>query len=315
MKIDGATIAVIGGTGFIGRMIVEMLAVRGARLKVLARNPDRAKFLKPMGQVGQISIHGGDALDDAALDEVMDGADAVVNTIGILAEQGRQRFDSLQAELPARIAVRAADLGLKRVVHISAIGADPRARIQYAASKGRGEDGLIKGFPKATVLRPSLVFGAGDSFFNRFAKLALLAPGLPVIGGGSNKVQPVYAGDVAEAVAAVLADDKTCGKTYELGGPEVMSFRDVMAYIIRHIDRRRMLIPVPHGMMMMAATMMAPLPNAPVTRDQLKQLKHDNIVAEGALGLADLGINPKPVDLIVPGYLERYKPGGRFAIR
>lgn len=314
MKLDGATIAVIGGTGFIGRMIVEALANKGARIKVLARNPDRAKFLKPMGQVGQISIHGGNALDDAALTAVMEGADAVVNTIGILAESGRQRFQNLQAELPGRIASQASMLGLERVVQISAIGADPQSRIKYAASKGRGEENLKSGFPKATILRPSLVFGAGDGFFNRFAKMALLAPGLPVIGGGKNKVQPVFAGDVAAAVAASLADDRTAGKTYELGGPEVMTFREVMAYIIRHINRRRSLIPVPHGVMMLAATVMTPLPNAPVTNDQLKQLKFDNIVDEKARGLADLGIEATPVDLIVPGYLERYKPGGRFSI-
>lgn len=315
MKIKGATIAVIGGTGFIGKMIVEALASRGARLKVLARNPDRAKFLKPMGQVGQISIHGGNALDDKALLEVMTGADAVVNTIGILAESGRQRFDALQAELPARIGALAQDLGLARVIQISAIGADANSHIKYASSKGRGEAGLAKAFKAATMVRPSLVFGAGDSFFNRFAQMAALAPGLPVIGGGQNKVQPVYAGDVAEAVAVCLADDSTCGKTYELGGPDVMTFKEVMAYIIRHIGRRRMMVPVPHSVMMLAATMMTPLPNAPVTRDQLKQLKLDNVVAEGALGFDDLGIMPKPVDLIVPGYLERYKPGGRFSIR
>ena len=315
MKLEKATIAVIGGTGFIGRLIVEALAERGARIKVLARNPDRAKFLKPMGQVGQISLHGGDALDDAALDDVISGTDAVINTIGILAESGRQRFDSLQAELPGRIASRATQAGISRVIQISAIGANPKSRIKYAASKGKGESLLFKNFAKATVLRPSLVFGTGDGFFNRFAKMALLAPGLPVIGGGQNKVQPVYAGDVAEAVVACLSNDKTAGKVYELGGPDVMTFKDVMAYIIRHIDRRRMLIPVPHPLMMLAATVMAPLPNAPVTRDQLKQLKHDNVVHSEALGLSDLGINPKPVDLIVPEYLERYKPGGRFSIR
>jgi NADH dehydrogenase len=289
--------------------------VRGARIKVLTRNSDRAKFLKPMGQVGQISIHGGDAVDPNAVAAVLEGADAVVNTVGILAENSRQYFSTLQIELPGRIASQARVKGVKRVVHISAIGADSRSGIKYASTKGQGEKKLLSRFPKATVLRPSLVFGAGDGFFNRFAKMALFAPGLPVIAGGMNRVQPVYVGDVAEAVVVALADDTTAGKIYELGGPDVMTFREVMAYIIQHIDRRRMLIPMPYWVMVLIATMMSPLPNAPVTRDQLKQLKHDNVVGAGALGLADLGIAAKPVDLIVPEFLTRYKPGGRFSTR
>jgi len=315
MELRDSTISVIGGTGFIGRRIVEILAEEGARIKVLARNADRAKFLKPMGAVGQISILSGNALDEKALADVMAGADAVVNTIGILAETGRQRFAALQAELPGRIGRLATELGLKRVVHISAIGADAASDIRYAASKGQGEASLLKSFPKATMLRPSLVFGDGDGFFNRFARMAVLSPGLPVIGGGGNLVQPVFVGDVAAAVRAALAKDSTAGQIYELGGPEQMRFRDVMAYILKEIRRRRLLIPVPYGVMMLAAIPLGILPEPPVTRDQLKQLKLDNIVGEKARGLADLGITPTPVGLIVPGYLERFRPGGRFWLR
>ena len=315
MKLKDVTVTIIGGTGFVGRAIVEKLAHEGAAIKVLARNAERAKFLKPMGGVGQISIMTGNALEVADLGAIIAGSDAVINTIGILAENGPQRFDALQAELPGTIGRLADEAGCKRVIHISAIGADASSAIKYAASKGRGETNLVDAFKKATILRPSLVFGAGDGFFNRFASMAVMAPGLPVIGGGRNRVQPVFVGDVADAVIASLKDDATAGKTYELGGPEVMTFREVMAYIIGQIKRRRMLIPVPHAVMMMASIPMGLLPNPPVTRDQLKQLKLDNVVAKGAKGFDDLGISPVPIELVVPGYLARYRPGGRFALK
>ena len=315
MTLSSQTIAVIGGTGFIGRQIVEILARQGARIKVLARNADRAKFLKPMGDVGQISISAGSALDDAALENVMAGCDAVVNTIGILAESGSQRFDALQALLPARIGALAASSGVKSVVHLSAIGADAQSASKYARSKAEGETGLMAAFPDAVILRPSLVFGTGDGFFNRFASMAVMAPGLPVIGGGKNKVQPVYVGDVAASVLAALTMADAKGKIFELGGPDVMTFRQAMGYIIKQIKRPRMLLPVPHGVMSLAAGAMAILPNPPVTRDQLKLLKVDNVVSGELPGLDALGVQPTPIDLIVPSYLERYQPGGRFAIR
>ena len=308
------TVAVIGGTGFIGRNIVEQLARTGARVKILTRNADRAKFLKPMGDVGQITAIAGNALDETALRQVMDGTDAVVNTIGILAENGTQRFASLQAELPGRIGKIASELGIKSVIQLSAIGADDKSSSRYARTKAMGEAALLKACPTATILRPSLVFGAGDGFFNRFASMAVIAPGLPVIGGGKNKVQPVYVGDVAAAAIATFQNKSAQGKIYELGGPDIMSFKDVMAYILKLTKRRRALLPIPFSVMGMAATAMSVLPNAPVTRDQLKQLKTDNVVAADALTLNDLGIEATPVDLIVPEYLARYQPGGRFAI-
>ncbi|MEK9861133.1 MAG: sugar nucleotide-binding protein, partial [Alphaproteobacteria bacterium] len=211
------------------------------------------------------------------------------------------------------IGERSARQNMSNVIHISAIGADLNSPSLYARTKAQGEAALRKAFPDAVILRPSLVFGAGDGFFNRFAAMAVMAPGLPLIGGGNNKVQPVYVGDVAASVIAALTNPKAKGNTYELGGPAVMRFRDAMAYILEQTKRRRLLIPVPHAVMTFAASAMAILPNPPVTRDQLKLLKVDNVVGDDAKGLDDLGINPTPIELIVPSYLQRYQPGGRFA--
>ena len=325
MKLNQATIAVIGGSGFIGRQIVEKLARAGARLKILTRNADRAKFLRPMGAPGQITLISGKATDDAALANVLAGVDAVVNTVGILAEGGGQRFAALQADLPARIgqmmaeAEASADKSSRRqqarVIHLSAIGADHQSPSRYARTKAAGEAGLQAAFPTATILRPSLVFGAGDGFFNRFAAMAVTAPALPVIGGGTNRIQPVYVGDVASAVVAALEDQASAGKIYELGGPDVITFREAMRFLLQSIGRSRMLMSVPFPVMGLAATAMSILPNPPVTRDQLKLLKIDNVVSADALGLAELGLVPTGMELIVPTYLERYKPGGRFSVK
>jgi NADH dehydrogenase len=325
MKLNQATIAVIGGSGFIGRQIVEKLARAGARLKILTRNADRAKFLRPMGAPGQITLISGKATDDAALANVLAGVDAVVNTVGILAEGGGQRFAALQADLPARIgqmmaeAEASADKSSRRqqarIIHLSAIGADHQSPSRYARTKAAGEAGLQAAFPTATILRPSLVFGAGDGFFNRFAAMAVTAPALPVIGGGANRIQPVYVGDVASAVVAALEDQASTGKIYELGGPDVITFREAMRFLLQSIGRSRMLMSVPFPVMGLAATAMSILPNPPVTRDQLKLLKIDNVVSADTLGLAELGLVPTGMELIVPTYLERYKPGGRFSVK
>ena len=324
MKLNNATVAVIGGTGFIGRHIVEKLARHGARVKILTRNAERAKFLKPLGQVGQITLITGDANDEVALRATLDGAEAVINTVGILAQSRRQRFNTLQADLPHRIGKiisgaasdRRPRRARPRIIHLSAIGANPSSPSAYARTKGQGEELLLKVFPQATILRPSLVFGPGDGFFNRFASIAALAPVLPVAGGGRNLIQPVYVGDVTAAVIKALTDDSTEAQIYELGGPEIMTFRDAMRYILTTISRDRILLPIPFWMLGICAIPMAFLPNPPFTRDQLKLLKIDNVVSSSGKvkTLMDLDITPTPQDLIVPQYLERYKPGGRFAI-
>ena len=318
------TVAVIGGSGFVGRAVIEKLAQAGKQIIVLCRNSDRAKFLKPMGRIGQITIVAGDALDDAALSRVMTPADAAVNTVGILAESGAQRFDRLQGELPGRIGALAAQYDHQAVVHISAIGADAGSASRYAQTKAAGEAGLKAAFPNAVILRPSIVFGPRDSFFNRFATMAQIAPALPLPGGGHMRMQPVYVEDVASAVIAGLglAGLGLAGKKlkkspegciYELGGPEICSFRQLMELTLTYSQRRRLLIPVPFSALHIGAAVAGLLPNPPLTTDQLRLLRLDNIVGKGALTLDDLGITATAIDAVVPGYLARYRPGGLFS--
>ena len=328
------TVAVIGGSGFVGRAIVEMLAREGARVIVLCRNAERAKFLKTMGVVGQVTPVAGNALSDEDLERVMGTADSVVNLVGILAEGGSQRFASLQGELPGRIGTLAARMGMKSVVHVSAIGASADSNSSYARSKAAGEAALHAAFPEAVILRPSIIFGPRDSFFNRFAGMVMLAPGLPLPGGGRMRMQPVYVGDVVDAVAVGLGFRKapkggraagrraTGGRTgaveggiFELGGPDIFTFRELMEITLDAIGRRRLLVPVPLGVMSLGAMITGLLPNPPLTMDQVRLLAVDNVVSEDTPGLADLGIAPTSVDAIIPGYLSCFRPGGQFSRR
>jgi len=316
------TVAVIGGC-FIGRAIIERLTREGARVIALCRNAEKAKFLKTMGVVGQVTVVAGNALNDDDLERVIAPADAVINLIGILAEGGAQRFDTLQGELPGRIGMMAARHGVKQLVHVSAIGADAGSASRYARSKAAGEAALHAAFPRAVILRPSIVFGPRDSFFNRFAGLAMMAPGLPLPGGGKMRMQPVYVGDVVEAVMVALgyrAAPKTRGAAieggvFELGGPDVYSFRDLMRITLGAINRRRLLLPVPLPLMSLGALFAGLLPNPPLTVDQVRLLAIDNVVGHDARGLRDLGITATPVTAIIPEYLGCFRPGGQFSRR
>jgi len=315
VDLSQKTIAIIGGTGFVGRAIVEKLAATGARILIMARNTERAKSLKVFGAVGQISAVAGNALNDADLAAILEPADMVVNLIGILAPSGRQKFETLQAELPGRIGKMAAQNGIENIVHISAIGASLKSPSLYARTKAEGERALLRQFPSAVILRPSVVFGPGDGLFTRFAQMAMLAPALPLIGGGRNRMQPVYVGDVADAVVAALANISAQGQIYQLGGPHIYSFADLMRFILKATERRRMLVSVPFPVMAIPAFFAGLLPNPPITGDQLKLLKTDNICAKSAPGLAELGITPTAIEAIVPEYLAAFRPGGRFTYR
>jgi uncharacterized protein YbjT (DUF2867 family) len=301
---------VFGGSGFIGRYVVRGLARTGKTVRVAVRETERAHFLKTSGRLGQIVPLYAPVTNPASVARAVEGADWVINLVGILTESRAATFEAIHADAAGHVAEAAASAGVQRLVHVSAIGADPDSDSRYAASKGEGEITVHAAFPGATILRPSIVFGPEDSFFNRFAGMARMLPFMPVI-EGATRMQPVYAGDVADAVVAALESDDAIGKTYELGGPKVWMFVDLLAYILKVTGRDMPLVNLPVPLVRLQALLMEMLPGKPFTRDQLKLLGHDNVVASTALALSDLGISPTAVEQIVPDYLRRYRAGGR----
>jgi uncharacterized protein YbjT (DUF2867 family) len=309
-------VTVFGGSGFIGRHVVRALAKRHYRIRVAVRRPELAGHLQPLGRVGQIHAVQANVRHAGSVAAAVRDADVVVNLVGILYQQGRQRFDTVQRE-GAETVARAAALHGARLVHMSAIGADANSGSLYARSKAAGEQAALAAVPGATIIRPSIVFGPEDDFFNKFASLARFMPALPLIGGGKTRFQPVFAGDVGSAVAAAVAGETRPGATYELGGTEVLSFRELMRFVLATIDRRRLLLPIPFGLAKLQATLLSLLPGPPLlTRDQVELLKQDSIVSDAAKSegrtLAGLGIEPTSMQAIVPSYLWRFRPAGQF---
>jgi uncharacterized protein YbjT (DUF2867 family) len=298
-------IAVLGGSGFIGRYIVGELAERGALIAIGCRHAGEAKFLQPLGNVGQIAAVNIGIGDAELLPAFLAGNAALINCVGILHESGRQTFDLVHHTGPARLARLARDSGVDRFVHISAIGADSRSASAYARTKAAGERAVRDAFPTATILRPSLVFGPEDQFFNRFGAMAVVSPALPLIGGG----------DVAKAVVACLDDPATAGRTYELGGPKIYALRELFELLLGEIRRERRLVDLPFGLAGALARLLSVLPNPPLTPDQVELLKSDNIAASGALGLGSLGVAPTAVEAVLPTYLDRFRRGGWYTRR
>ena len=307
----GALVTVVGGSGFLGRYIVQRLAEAGLRVRVAVRHPETALFLKPLGSLGQVQLVRGDITSDAQMAAAFDGAAAGVNLVGILAESGKQRFDAVQAEGAGRAARAAAAAGVRHYVQVSAIGADTASPVPYARSKAQGEAAVLAAIPTATILRPSLVIGPEDQFLNRFAAMARLSPVLPVI-AGNTRFQPVFVMDVAAAVVAALNSPAAAGRTYELGGADVLSFRAILAIINAETRQQRRLVEVPDLIAALMAKLGDVLPFMPMTSDQLAMLGKDNVVTSGMPGLADLGVLPTPIAAFVPAMLERYRPSGRF---
>ena len=307
----GSLVTVIGGSGFVGRYVVQQLAERGFRLRVVMRNPDTAAFLKPLGDLGQIELQRGNIQSDSGMARAFDGAAAGVNLVGILAESGGQRFAAVQADGAGRAARAAAAAGCSAFVQVSAIGADPASPAAYARTKAAGEAAVLAAFPTAVILRPSIVFGPEDQFFNRFAAMARLAPVMPVI-AGKTQFQPVYVGDVAAAVVASLTSATAAGRTFELGGPRRYAFRDLLAMIVAGTRQSRPLVEVPDAIARLMGMAGDWLPFLPMTSDQFAMLQHDNVADPALPGLVELGITPTPVEAIVPAMLERYRPSGRF---
>jgi NADH dehydrogenase len=317
---------VFGGSGFIGRNVVRELARRGWRVRVAVRRPHHAQFLRPMGAVGQIQLFQANVRHRPSIEQALIGADAVVNLVGILHQSGSQSFARVQAMGAAAIAELAAKAGVENFVHVSAIGADAASNSLYARTKGEAEGAVSAAIPTAAILRPSVVFGPEDKFFNKFAELMTMAPAfapLPLLfGGGATKFQPVYVDDVADAVCAALENPAARGRVFELGGPRTYTFRQLLEFVLRETGHRRILVPVPFSLapvIGLAGEAIGALPffAPPITRDQIRLLRHDNVVntASGAGTLADLGVTPATVESVVPPYLVRFRKYGQFAER
>lgn len=303
IRMATQVVTVFGGSGFIGRNVVERLVKKDWMIRIAVRNLPRARVLMRSADGGKVTIFPAPVQDEKSVRSAVEGANAVVNLVGILYEKGAQTFQAIHHLGAARVAAVAAATGVQRLVHISAIGARAEAGAGYARSKGAGEEAVRKTFPKATVLRPSIVFGPGDSFLNLFARMARLSPALPLIGGGRTRFQPVYVGDVADAIMRCLEDPACQGKTYELGGPRVYTFRQLIEIVLRQTRRPRLLISIPFGLAELQAAFLELLPVPPLTRDQVRLLRQDNVVGENALTLEKLRITPKALEDIIPAYL------------
>jgi NADH dehydrogenase len=310
-------VTIFGGSGFIGRYVAQRMARAGWRVRVAVRRPNEAHFVRPYGFVGQVEPIQANVRDEASTRRVIQGAQAVVNCVGVLSERGPQTFAAVVAEAPGRVARIAAEEGIGRLVHISAIGADASSDSLYGAAKARGEAAVAAAFPSAVILRPSIVFGPEDRFFNRFAAMARLSPFLPLV-GADTRFQPVYVDDVATAVARSVIEEVPAG-VYELGGPEVATFRELMRRMLAIIRRRRVLVAIPFGpagwiagASGLATRLSFGLVEGPLTRDQVRQLRRDNVVAPGARGLEALGITPTAMDSVLESYLYAYRPAGQY---
>jgi uncharacterized protein YbjT (DUF2867 family) len=312
-------VTVFGGSGFLGRHVVRALTKVGYRIRIAVRRPDLAGYLQPLGRVGQIHAVQANLRYPASVEAAARDADVVINLVGILFERGRQKFDAVQAFGAEAVALAAAAFGA-RLVHVSAIGADEHATSHYARSKAMGEKLVLAAVPQATILRPSVLFGQEDDFFNKFAAITRFSPALPLIGGGHTRFQPVFAGDVASAVVAAIAgrakEGKTDGKVYELGGPEVKSFKELMQFMLAIVERERLLVPIPFALAKLQASFLQLMPKPLLTPDQVELLRGDNIVSDAAKRegrtIEALGIDPTAMESVVPSYLWRFRKSGQY---
>jgi uncharacterized protein YbjT (DUF2867 family) len=308
-------ITIFGGSGFLGRHLVRALARRHYRIRVAVRRPDLTGHLQPLGRVGQIHAVQANIRNAESVEAAVRGADVVINLVGILYERGRQRFDTVQTYGAEQAALAASAHGA-RMIQISSIGADENSPSGYARAKAMGEKAVLAAKPDAVIVRPSIMFGPEDDFFNKFAAMARLSPALPLVGGGATKYQPVFVGDVAEAIARAVDGEAKGGTVYEAGGPEVRTFKELMQYVLDTTERRRLLVPLPYGLAKLAATFAQFMPKPMITPDQVEQLKVDNIVSAAATAegrtLAALGIEPVTMETVVPSYLWRFRKTGQF---
>jgi NADH dehydrogenase len=300
-------ITIVGGTGFLGRYVVKLLAAQGYQIRVLAREVESALPLKTAGDPGQIALISADITRPESLEGKLDNSYAVINLVGILFERGRQTFSGVHEKGPAKLAELAAKAGAERFVHVSSLGADIASKAKYARTKAAGETAVQSTFPQATILRPSILFGPEDNFFNQFACMASLSPVLPLFGGGKNKFQPIYVMDVAQAIVACLEREDVQGKIYELGGPDIFTFRQILEFICQTIGKKRLFISIPYFAATIGSFFAQFLPTPPLTPDQVKLLQSDNVVSHTSNTLEKLNIRPQAVKNIVPMYLSRFK--------
>lgn len=316
--MDGELVVVFGGSGFVGKQVVRALAKRGARVRVAMRRPHLGHTLRVTGDVGQVQLMQANVRFPESIDAALEGADAVVNLIGVLSDRGKQTFEAMHVEGAQAIAEAAARRGITKMVHVSALGAGPKGA-NYARTKFEGERAVKAALPTATVLRPAVIFGPEDTFFNRFAQMATFAPALPLIGGGKTRFQPIFVGDVADAVVAALSRPDAQGKTYELGGPGTFTFKEILSFTTEQIQRPRALVPLPffiaHPMGLVISWVTGAFIEPPLTGDQVTMLKRDNVVSSepGTLTIRDLGVTSlESIEAIVASYLWRYRPYGQF---
>jgi NADH dehydrogenase len=313
---DKGLVTVFGGAGFLGRHLVRALLKRGWRVRAAVRRPDLAGHLQPLGMIGWVQPVQANLRYRWSVDRAVTGADAVVNLVAILNESGRQRFDAVHAFGARAVAEATRKAGIDKLIHVSAIGADPQSNSAYGRSKAAGEAAVFETMPEATVFRPSIMFGPEDHFFNRFAGLARILPALPLFGGGHTRFEPVFVGDVASAIADAIEGKVKPGAVYEAGGPEVKSFRECMEIVLAEIERRRLLMPVPWALALAKAHVLQLLPKPLLTVDQVRQLQVDNVVSDAARSegrtLDGLGIDPVSLAAILPSYLYRFRPRGQF---
>jgi len=293
-------VTVFGGSGFLGRQIVKRLAADGTPVRVAVRRPEQASFLEALAPGGRIEVVAADVWNETTVARAVEGSAAAVNTVGHYVEKRGASFDAVHGEGARHVAEQAQKAGVGRLVHISGIGADPASASPYVRARGAGEALVRKAFEGATILRPSVLFGPEDKFLNTLARVARLAPALALFGRGETRLQPVFVGDVAEAAARVLADPGTAGKTFELGGPRVFAYRELLELVLREVGRKRLLVPVPFAVWEAAAAALSVLPRPPLTADMVTLMKRDNVVGAGALGLEDLGISPIAVEEVLP---------------
>ncbi len=313
---DKGLVTVFGGSGFLGRHVVRALLKRGWRVRAAVRRPDLAGYLQPLGMVGWVQPIQANLRYRWSVDRAVENADAVVNLVAIMSPKGRQSLTAVNDFGARAVAEATRGAGLDRVIHVSAIGADPESPSAYGRSKAAGEAGVFETLPDSIVMRPSIMFGPEDHFFNRFAGMARVSPALPLIGGGRTRFQPVFAGDVAKAIADAVEGHARPGTVYELGGPEVHSFRDCMKIMLEVIGRKRLLVPLPWGLASVMGAVLQYLPGTVLTTDQVRQLRVDSIVSEAAVAekrtIHSFGIEPTTLEAVLPSYLTRFRVQGEY---